>query len=73
MYLNVTELNELIYSLGIAEMKGSFVNKGVNSRLRNKLSTELEKRNIELAEQCEKDKIEHDMNFKNAYYRKGDY
>jgi hypothetical protein len=73
MYLNVTELNELIYSLGIAEMKGSFVNKEVNSRLRNKLSTELEKCNIELAEQCEKDKIEHDMNFKRAYYRKGDY
>ena len=42
MYLNVTELNELIYSLGVAE-------------------------------QCEKDKIEHDMNFKRAYYRMGEF
>ena len=73
MYLNVTELNELIYSLGIAELKGSFVNKEVNDRLREKLTKVLEVRNEELAEQCEKDKIEHDMNFKNAYYKLGDY
>jgi hypothetical protein len=73
MYLNVTELNELIYSLGVAELKGSYVNKEVNNRLRNKMTTELEKRNIELDEQCAKDKIEHDLNFKRAYYRIGDY
>lgn len=73
MYLNVTELNELIYSLGIAEMKGSFVNKDVNNRLRNKLTTELEKRNVELAEQLEQDQIRHDMNFKRAYHKLGDY
>jgi hypothetical protein len=73
MYLNVTELNELIYSLGIAELKGSFVDKEVNNRLRSKLTTELEKRNAEVAEQCEKDRIEHDMNFKNAYYRMGEF
>jgi hypothetical protein len=73
MYLNVTELNELIYSLGVAELKGSFVNKEVNDRLREKLTKVLEVRNAEVAEQCEKDKIEHDMNFKRAYHRLGDY
>jgi hypothetical protein len=73
MYLNVTELNELIYSLGVAELKGSFVNKEVNNRLRDKLTKVLEVRNAEVAEQCEKDKIEHDMNFKNAYYRMGEF
>jgi hypothetical protein len=73
MYLNVTELNELIYSLGVAELKGSFVNKEVNNHLRDKLTKLLEVRNAEVAEQCEKDKIEHDMNFKNAYYRMGEF
>jgi hypothetical protein len=73
MYLNVTELNELIYSLGVAELKGSFVNKEVNNRLREKLTKLLEVRNAEVAEQCEKDKIEHDMNFKRAYYRMGEF
>ena len=73
MYLNITELNELIYSLGVAEMKGSFINKEVNNRLRNELTTELEKRNKELEEQLERDQIRHDMNFKRAYHRLGDY
>ena len=73
MYLNVTELNELIYSLGIAEMKGSFVNKEVNNRLRNKLTTELEKRNVELAEQCEKDKLDHSMSMGVKLKYKGEF
>jgi hypothetical protein len=73
MYLNVEELNELIYSLGITEMKGSFVNTEVNKRLQDRLRTELEKRNAEVTEQCEQDKINHDMNFKRAYYRMGEF
>jgi hypothetical protein len=73
MYLNVTELNELIYSLGIAEMKGSFVNKDVNNRLRNKLTTELEKRNVELAEQCEKDKLDRSMSMGVKLKYKGEF
>lgn len=73
MYLNVTELNELIYSLGISEMKGSFVNKEVNNRLRNKLTTELEKRNAELAEQCEKDKLDRSMSMGVKLKYKGEF
>lgn len=73
MYLNVTELNELIYSLGISEMKGSFVNKEVNNRLRNKLTTELEKRNTELAEQCEKDKLDRSMSMGVKLKYKGEF
>jgi hypothetical protein len=73
MNFSITELNELIYSLGVAELKGSYANKEVNSRLRDKLTTELEKRNKELEEQLERDQIRHDMNFKRAYHRMGDY
>lgn len=73
MNFSITELNELIYSLGVAELKGSYANKEVNSRLRDKLTTELEKCNKELEEQLERDQIRHDMNFKRAYHRMGDY
>ena len=73
MYLNVTELNELIYSLGIAEMKGSFVNKEVNSRLRNKLTKLLEVRNAEVAEQCEKDKLDRSLSMGVKLKYKGEF
>ncbi len=73
MYLNVTELNELIYSLGVAETNGIFVNKEINNRLRDKLSKELEIRNAEVEEQYRKDEIEFEMNFKHAHYRIGEF
>jgi hypothetical protein len=73
MYLNVTELNELIYSLGIAEMKGSFVDKEINNRLRDKLTTELEKRNAEVTEQCEKDKLDRSLSMGIKFSYKGEF
>ena len=73
MYLNVTELNELIYSLGIAELKGSFVDKEVNNRLRSKLTTELEKRNAEVAEQCEKDRLDRSLSMGVKIKYKGEF
>lgn len=73
MNFSITELNELIYSLGIAEMKGSFVNKAVNSRLREKLTNELERCNIELDKQLEKDKLDRSLDMGIKFKYKGEF
>lgn len=48
MNLSIRELNELIYSLGIAAHNGSFVNKEINESLLEKLYSEL---NSKIAEE----------------------
>lgn len=48
MNLSIRELNELIYSLGIAAHNGSFVNKEINESLLEKLYSEL---NTKIAEE----------------------
>ena len=48
MNLSIRELNELIYSLGIATHNGSFVNKEINESLLEKLYSEL---NSKIAEE----------------------
>jgi hypothetical protein len=49
MNLSIKELNELIYSLGIASHNGRFVNKDVNESLLEKLYSEL---NSKIAEEA---------------------
>ena len=46
MNLSIKELNELIYSLGIASHNGRFVNKDVNESLLEKLYSELNSKQI---------------------------
>lgn len=43
MQLTIKELNEIIYALGVAEYKGMFVDKDVNSTVGDKIRTELER------------------------------
>jgi hypothetical protein len=55
MNLSIKELNELIYSLGIASHNGRFVNKDVNESLLEKLYSEL---NSRIAEEAIDEEVE---------------
>jgi len=55
MNLSIKELNELIYSLGIASHSGRFVNKDVNESLLEKLYSEL---NSKIAEEAIDEEVE---------------
>jgi len=55
MNLSIKELNELIYSLGIASHNGRFVNKDVNESLLEKLYSEL---NSKIAEDAIDDEVD---------------
>ena len=57
MNLSIKELNELIYSLGIASHNGRFVNKDVNESLLEKLYGEL---NSKIAEEAIDEEVESD-------------
>ena len=57
MNLSIKELNELIYSLGIASHNGRFVNKDVNESLLEKLYGEL---NSKIAEDAIDEEVESD-------------
>jgi hypothetical protein len=71
--LNQAELNELIYALGFTQMNGKLCNKDVAYKLDSKLYEALVLENNRIDEQLEADKLRHDMNFKRAYARQGDY
>jgi hypothetical protein len=55
MNLSIKELNELIYSLGIASHNGRFVNKDVNESLLEKLYSEL---NSKIADEAIDEEVE---------------
>ena len=57
MNLSIKELNELIYSLGIASHNGRFVNKDVNESLLERMYSEL---NAKIAEEAIDEEIETD-------------
>ena len=60
MNLSIKELNELIYSLGIAYHNGNFVNKDLNESLLEKLYSELNSKIAEEAIDEEVDEPEYD-------------
>jgi hypothetical protein len=60
MNLSIKELNELIYSLGIASHNGRFVNKDVNESLLEKLYSEL---NAKIAEEAIDEEVEYSSHF----------
>ena len=55
MNLSIKELNELIYSLGIAAHNGRFVNKDVNESLLERMYSEL---NVKIAEEAIDEEVE---------------
>ena len=71
--LNQSELNELIYALGITQMHGKLQNKEVADKLDSKLYNALVIENARIEEQLEQDKLDHELNFKRAYARLGNY
>ena len=75
MNINLTqsEMNELIYALGIAQMHGKMVRKDIAEQLSNKLYRALAVENVRLEKQLEQDNIVHDMNFKRRYIETGNY
>jgi len=60
MNLSIKELNELIYSLGIAAHNGRFVNKDVNESLLERMYSEL---NAKIAEEAIDEEVEYSSHF----------
>ena len=73
MNLTQSEMNELIYALGIAQMHGKMVRKDIAEQVSNKLYRALAVENVRLEKQLEQDNIVHDMNFKRRYIETGSY
>jgi hypothetical protein len=73
MNLTQSEMNELIYALGIAQMHGKMVRKDIAEQVSNKLYRALAIENVRLEKQLEQDNIVHDMNFKRRYIETGNY
>ena len=71
--LTQSEMNELIYALGIAQMHGRMMRKDIAEQVSSKLYRALAVENIRLEKQLEQDSIVHDMNFKRRYIETGDY
>ena len=71
--LTQSEMNELIYALGIAQMHGKMMRKDIAEQVSSKLYRALAVENVRLEQQLEQDSIIHDMNFKRRYIETGDY
>ena len=73
MTFTITELRELINCIDTAEDWDLLIDKEVIAKLKDKLQAEYNAKNEVLERQLEEDKLNHEMNFKNAYARLGDY
>ena len=71
--LTQSEMNELMYALGIAQMHGKMMRKDIAEQVSDKLYRALAVENTRLEKQLEEDSIRHDMNFKRRYIQHGDY
>ena len=71
--LTQSEMNELIYALGIAQMHGKMQRKDIAEQVSDKLYRALAVENVRIEKQLEEDSIRHDMNFKRRYIQQGDY
>ncbi len=71
--LTQSEMNELIYALGITQMHGKMQRKDIAERVSDKLYRALAVENVRIEKQLEEDSIRHDMNFKRRYIQYGDY
>jgi hypothetical protein len=68
-----SEMNELIYALGIAQMHGKMLRKDIAEQVSDKLYRALALENERLDKVLEHDSIVHDMNFKTKYIQSGNY
>ncbi len=68
-----SEMNELIYVLGIAQMHGKMLRKDIAEQVSDKLYRALALENERIDKQLEHDSIVHDMNFKRRYIQSGNY
>jgi hypothetical protein len=68
-----SEMNELIYALGIAKLNGRLINKDIADQAEGKLYRALAVENVCLEKVLEHDSLVHDMNFKTRYIQSGDY
>jgi len=68
-----SEMNELIYALGIAKLNGRLINKDIADQAEGKLYRALAVENVRLEKVLEQDSLVHDMNFKTRYIQSGDY
>jgi len=68
-----SEMNELIYALGIAQLHGKMMRKDVAEQVSDKLYRALALENERIDKQLEHDAIVYDMNFKRRYIQSGNY
>ena len=68
-----SEMNELIYALGIAQMHGKMQRTEIADQVEGKLYRALAVENVRLEKQLEHDSLVHDMNFKRRYIQTGNY
>ncbi len=68
-----SEMNELIYALGIAQMHGKMLKKDIAQQVSDKLYRALALENERLDRVLEHDSIVHDMNFKTKYIQSGHF
>jgi hypothetical protein len=68
-----SEMNELIYALGIAKLEGRLLRKDIADQVEGKLYRALAVENVRLEKVLEHDSLVHDMNFKTKYIQTGNY
>jgi len=68
-----SEMNELIYALGIAKLEGRLLRKDIADQVEGKLYRALAVENVRLEKVLEQDSLVHDMEFKTKYIQTGNY
>ena len=76
--LNVKELNNIYYALGMLLVDGTKETIGLAPRkeysdLQDKIWESMVEINKRIDNQCEQDKVNHDLNFKSKFIEHGDY
>ena len=68
-----SEMNELIYALGITQMHGKMLRKDIAEQVSDKLYRALALENERIDKQLEHDSIVHKLEFKRKYIQSGNY
>jgi len=68
-----SELNELIYAIGFAQIEGRLLRKDIADQVSGKLYRALALENERLERVLDHDSLVHDMNFKTRYIQSGNY
>ena len=76
-YMNISlcqsELNELIYALGIAQVKGTLIRKDIATRLEKTLRDALDKENERIEREVKQDEIYRELSLSRKYAFKNEY